>query len=135
MATDLPTIIERALLIKKNVVEKDPDEKGLRKVLNFGHTIGHAIESASEGRLLHGECVALGMLPMCGKQARERIENVLKKYGLPTETERTPEELLPFVKHDKKAAFGTVSTVFVPTIGQFEFKKATPEELFGEKEI
>ena len=135
LATDLPTIIERALLIKKNVVEKDPDEKGLRKVLNFGHTIGHAIESASEGRLLHGECVALGMLPMCGKQARERIENVLKKYGLPTETERTPEELLPFVKHDKKAAFGTVSTVFVPTIGQFEFKKATPEELFGEKEI
>ena len=135
LAADLPTIIERALLIKKNVVEKDPDEKGLRKVLNFGHTIGHAIESASEGRLLHGECVALGMLPMCGKQARERIENVLKKYGLPTETERTPEELLPFVKHDKKAAFGTVSTVFVPTIGQFEFKKATPEELFGEKEI
>lgn len=130
---DLPQIIEKALLIKKKVIEKDPEEKGLRKVLNFGHTIGHAIESANEGRLLHGECVALGMIPMCGKEAKERIIAVLKKYGLPTETEYSAEELLPFVRHDKKSEEGTVAAVFVPKIGSFEFKKIVPEDLF-EKE-
>ncbi len=130
---DLPQIIEKALLIKKKVIEKDPEEKGLRKVLNFGHTIGHAIESANEGRLLHGECVALGMIPMCGKEAKERIIAVLKKYGLPTETEYSAEELLPFVRHDKKSEEGTVAAVYVPKIGSFEFKKIVPEYLF-EKE-
>lgn len=130
---DLPQIIEKALLIKKKVIEKDPGEKGLRKVLNFGHTIGHAIESANEGRLLHGECVALGMIPMCGKEAKERIIAVLKKYGLPTETEYSAEELLPFVRHDKKSEEGTVAAVYVPKIGSFEFKKIVPEDLF-EKE-
>lgn len=130
---DLPQIIEKALLIKKKVIEKDPEEKGLRKVLNFGHTIGHAIESANEGRLLHGECVALGMIPMCGKEAKERIIAVLKKYGLPTETEYSAEELLPFVRHDKKSEEGTVAAVYVPKIGSFEFKKIVPEDLF-EKE-
>lgn len=135
LQADLPKIIERALLIKKKVVEKDPEEKGLRKVLNFGHTIGHAVESANEGRLLHGECVALGMIPMCGKTAQKRILAVLKKYGLPTETECSPEELIPFVKHDKKSDSGTVAAVYVPEIGSFEFRKVVPEELFekGEK--
>lgn len=127
---DLPQIIERALLIKKKVVEKDPEENGLRKVLNFGHTIGHAIESANDGRLLHGECVALGMIPMCGKEAKERILAVLKKYDLPTENECSAEELLPFVKHDKKSEAGTVAAVYVPEIGTFEFKKVVPEDLF-----
>ncbi len=127
---DLPRIIERALLIKKKVVEKDPEENGLRKVLNFGHTIGHAIESANDGRLLHGECVALGMIPMCGKEAKERILAVLKKYDLPTENECSAEELLPFVKHDKKSEAGTVAAVYVPEIGTFEFKKVVPEDLF-----
>ena len=127
---DLPQIIERALLIKKKVVEKDPEENGLRKVLNFGHTIGHAIESANDGRLLHGECVALGMIPMCGKEAKERILAVLKKYDLPTENECSAEELLPFVKHDKKSEAGKVAAVYVPEIGTFEFKKVVPEDLF-----
>ncbi|MDO5479698.1 MAG: 3-dehydroquinate synthase family protein, partial [Clostridia bacterium] len=72
-------IIEKSLMIKKAVVEEDVDEKGLRKVLNFGHTVGHAIESnAGLGRFYHGECVALGMLYMADKEAKERIINVLK---------------------------------------------------------
>ena len=60
----LEEIIPRALAIKQRVVEEDPTERGLRRVLNFGHTVGHGIEAAAQGSLYHGECVALGMLPM-----------------------------------------------------------------------
>ena len=70
----LEEIIERSLLVKKKVVEQDEKETGLRKILNFGHTVGHGIESEAElSGLYHGECVALGMLPMCGDAVRERL--------------------------------------------------------------
>jgi 3-dehydroquinate synthase len=84
---DLDKIIIGGLKLKKAVVEKDPHEKNLRKVLNFGHTIGHAIESVSDFGLLHGECVGLGMLPMAENGVRARLEKVLKKYNLPTKIE------------------------------------------------
>ena len=58
---DLPLIVKKALAIKKDVVEKDPREEGLRKVLNFGHTIGHALEASSGYSLSHGLCVAYGI--------------------------------------------------------------------------
>ena len=65
-------IIEAALRIKKRVVEEDEKEHGLRRALNFGHTLGHGIESMhAENGLLHGECVALGMIPMCSVPVRE----------------------------------------------------------------
>ena len=67
----LPEIITRSLEIKKMVVEQDEREQGLRKALNFGHTIGHGIESVTG--LLHGECVALGMIPMSSDPVRERL--------------------------------------------------------------
>jgi len=74
-------------------VEEDPTEKNKRRILNYGHTVGHAIESASQYQLLHGECVAIGMmaagmleqamgLPDDGRM--ERIGGLLKKLGLPT---------------------------------------------------
>ena len=125
----LDMVIERSLLIKRAVVESDPTEKGLRKVLNFGHTLGHAIESANMGALLHGECVALGMLPMCSSHVRERLSAVLKKYDLPTEVTGDREMLLSYVLHDKKAYEGGVSVVYVPEIGSFAFKRATADEL------
>jgi 3-dehydroquinate synthase len=122
-------IIVRSLEIKRRVIEADPKESGLRKVLNFGHTIGHAIESLHEGALYHGECVALGMLPMCSDTARARLVNVLKKYGLPTEiTDDTP-ALLPYIAHDKKAKDGGVSVVYVDAIGSFEFRTMTLDEI------
>ncbi len=132
---DLPNIIEKALLIKKDVVEKDPDEKGLRRVLNFGHTLGHAVESAEKGKLLHGECVAVGMVSMCGKTARERIISVLEKYELPINTECTDEELLPYLIHDKKATCGKINVVYVPEIGSFEFREMTPENILRERGV
>ena len=116
-------------MIKKRVVEEDPTEKGLRRVLNFGHTIGHAIESAKAGALLHGECVAIGMLPMCAHHVSSRIAAVLEKYALPISAECDSAELLPYMLHDKKKTAGGVTVVYVPEIGSFEFKNADVDEL------
>lgn len=133
LRTDLPEIISRALTIKKNVVEQDPTEKGLRRVLNFGHTVGHAAESLS-GEMLHGECVAIGMLPMSGGSARERIAALLKKYDLPTALPGTPEELLPYILHDKKKTLGGIAAVVVEEIGSFRFETMPPETILHRME-
>ena len=134
LTADLPEMIYRALMIKKSVVEQDPRETGLRKVLNFGHTIGHAVESFNAGRLLHGECVALGMIPMSGENAAMRIRAVLKKYGLPTEIEQTADELMPFLKHDKKTGADGISAVVVDEIGKFRLCRMSAGEILSRLE-
>jgi len=121
---DLDEIIVSALKIKKGVVEKDPCEKGLRRVLNFGHTIGHAVESMGElGSLLHGECVAIGMLPMCGENVRQRLKATLEKYSLPTVLAFSPDELVSFVSRDKKADGNKINVIYTDKIGSFEERK------------
>ena len=134
MAADLPQIIYRALMIKKNVVEQDPRETGLRKVLNFGHTIGHAVESFNAGKLLHGECVALGMIPMSGDNAAARIKSVLEKYGLPSKIGQSAEELMPFLKHDKKMASDGIAAVIVDEIGSFRLCRMSADEILSRLE-
>lgn len=131
---DLPEIIRRSLCIKSDVVEKDPKENGLRRILNFGHTVGHAVEGFNKGRLLHGECVALGMPPMCSGEALERLTKVLKKYGLPTEIEQSADELMPYLKHDKKMTANSVKVVLVDKIGKFRICDMKPEEILGSLE-
>lgn len=126
---DLPEIIFRALMIKKDVVEKDPTEQGLRKVLNFGHTAGHAIESSAGGALLHGECVALGMLPVCGENLRRRVKAVLEKYSLPCTITQTAAELMPFILHDKKKSSSHITVVLSDEAGTFRFEKMTADEI------
>ena len=120
LESDLEKIILGGLKLKKTVVEKDPHEKNLRKVLNFGHTIGHAIESVSDFGLLHGECVALGMLPMASIDVRARLENVLKKYNLPTKIDASSDILLDYIKRDKKAKGDKVTVIYVSEIGKFQ---------------
>ena len=126
---DLPEIIHRSLCIKRDVVEQDPKEHGLRKVLNFGHTVGHAIESFHKGTMLHGECVSLGMLPMCSAPVRARLKKVLEKYQLPTQIAQTRQQLLPYLLHDKKMGTGRISVVFVEEIGTFTLRELSPEEI------
>ena len=129
---DIDTVIEKALLIKKHVVECDEKEAGLRKILNFGHTVGHGIETQQAGALYHGECVALGMLPMCSDEVRARLLPVLKKAGLPTELilcEDDLREVMTAVSHDKKSAVGGVDAVLVNAPGSFEIKKLTLPEI------
>ena len=125
-------IIERALRIKKGVVERDEKEHGLRRALNFGHTLGHGIEAVlgkdGEG-LYHGECVALGMLPMCAPEVRSRLEKVLEKLGLPTRCDADAAKVMEAVLHDKKASGNTVTAIWVEKAGTFTEKKMTPEEL------
>ena len=125
-------IIEKSLKIKKRVVEEDPTEKGLRAVLNFGHTIGHAIESAEGGRLLHGECVAVGMIPFSSPAVRKKLIPLLKKYDLPTETDVKSEKIAELIAHDKKCgAGGTVKAVFSDEIGSFYFKNVTLNDVIS----
>ena len=125
---DADEIIARSLKIKRDVVEKDPKEKGLRRVLNFGHTVGHAIESdANLGELLHGECVGLGMIPMSSSEVKERIISVLKKYSLPTEISTNGDKLISYILHDKKMAGDEINAVFCNEIGTFEIKKIKAE--------
>ena len=126
---DLPEIIRRSLCIKRDVVEQDPKEHGLRKVLNFGHTVGHAIESFHKGTMLHGECVSLGMLPMCSAPVRARLKKVLEKYQLPTQIAQTRQQLLPYLLHDKKMGTGRISVVFVEEIGTFTLRELSPEDI------
>ncbi|MBR6356861.1 MAG: 3-dehydroquinate synthase, partial [Lachnospiraceae bacterium] len=126
---DLEEIIVSALQIKKDVVEQDPKENGLRKILNFGHTIGHAIESLEDGRLLHGECVALGMLPMCEESVRKELLPLLKKFDLPTTYDKDKQQLMPLILHDKKMQKDSLSVIYVPQIGQYEIRNIQPEEM------
>ena len=114
-------IIIRSLNVKKNVVEQDEKEAGLRKILNFGHTVGHGIEACSGDELLyHGECVALGMLPMCSDSIRERVLTVLNKCNLWRTPEYDWDKIADAAFHDKKADGDSVTVTMVETIGTFK---------------
>lgn len=119
----IDTVIERSLRIKKAVVEEDERESGIRRILNFGHTLGHGIEGASEGKLYHGECVALGMLPMCSPDVRARLTSVLQSLGLPTKFEGDIETVLNLTTHDKKCEGTSVNAVFVDAVGSYRIQK------------
>lgn len=120
----LDRIIYRSLLIKRHVVEEDEREGGLRRILNFGHTLAHAIESAnSMDRYYHGECVALGMIPMCSEDIRERLIPILNRLSLPTVIDEDPEVLIEAARHDKKTAGDDITVVTVSEIGSYKMKR------------
>ena len=126
---DIDTIIERSLRIKKYVVEEDEKESGLRKTLNFGHTLAHAIESVNElETYYHGECVSIGMVPMCAPDVRERLLPILKKLNLPTKTDYTAEQLIDACRHDKKTSGDSITIVYVSEIGKSELRKMPFDE-------
>lgn len=128
-------IIARSLQIKANVVMQDEKESGLRRVLNFGHTVGHGIEAAGMQELYHGECVALGMLPMCSAAVRARLLPVLEKLGLPTACHVSAEAAWAALTHDKKLSGDMLTAIFCETVGSFEMRKmplsALKETVFG----
>ncbi len=122
-------VLEGALTIKKTVVEQDERESGLRKLLNFGHTMGHGVESAAEGTLYHGECVALGMVPMCSGEVRARLLPLLEKLGLPVSTDLDKEAIWQAMQHDKKSNSSGFSAVFVEKPGQGFVKQVSFAEM------
>jgi len=133
---ELIEIIKRSIKIKSDIVKKDPKEDGLRKVLNFGHTIGHAIESLSwktNNPLLHGEAVAIGMIiesslacpsqPILTSEVRIRVAEQIKKAvinaGLPTKIKITnSEEILKIILSDKKNIKGNILMSLPKRIGK-----------------
>ena len=131
LENDIDEIIFQSLQIKQKIVEEDLEEKGLRRVLNFGHTLGHIIESASNYNLLHGECVGIGMLSFSSDKARKQIKKLLKKYNLPTSYDLTLKDIEDYLIHDKKKTGDYIWIVSVENIGSYELKKIKIDELYN----
>lgn len=129
LRSGIDSFVEAALRIKMSVVRVDPQEKGLRAVLNFGHTVGHAIEAAAGGSLYHGECVAIGMMYMSSGEARARLEALLKRLGLPVSDGFSTDELMAWAASDKKKSAEGFKIVTVSNIGSFSFETASAERL------
>lgn len=132
---NIERILHYSLLYKKQIVEQDETEQGVRMLLNFGHTIGHGIEAVcglregSEG-LLHGECVALGMLPMIeSRTLRKRTLAVMKKLGLPTRYTCKAQDILRYMGNDKKRDGDSFTVVRVKTLGEGYLETMTYDEL------
>ncbi len=139
-----PELIYRSLEIKNDVVKQDPEEKGLRKILNFGHTIGHAIESFSinstKKPLFHGEAIAIGMvceayLSVKKHQLKqtelEEITDTINKFykPYPFSVKAFP-ELIAIMKNDKKNSYGKINCSLLTFIGQCDIDfKLTEDEL------
>ncbi|MDD4850425.1 MAG: 3-dehydroquinate synthase [Gemmiger sp.] len=121
---NIEQIIYRSLLVKKSIVEQDERETGARAALNFGHTIGHGVEAVKgvKGRrkngLYHGECVALGMLPMIeDKPLIKRTRAIYRALGLPARTGYNAQKVLEYMQHDKKSTGATITVIKVPGLG------------------
>lgn len=132
----LDLIIEKALLVKKHVVEQDEKESHLRKILNYGHTIGHGFESAAYGRYLHGECVALGMMYMSSEEVQEQLCEIYEKLGfeLPEFYTFDLEEVKEAITHDKKSSGQYCSVVYVSEIGNGSIEEWSMDEVLGRLE-
>lgn len=125
-------IIEKCLRFKKKIVELDENETGLRKLLNFGHTYGHAFESYAGGKYFHGECVAMGMMTILNNaEIKARLESVLKRVKLPTECDYDKSEIVRLVKNDKKADHAKVTIVQVDKIGEGHLEDWSVEQIEG----
>lgn len=127
---NIDEVIRRCILAKTGIVEADEHESGLRRVLNFGHTIGHAAESAAKGALLHGECVAMGMPPMCeNPECKQRLCAVLKKYGFELQFSGDKEAAFAALEHDKKSTEGKITVTVLKSIGEYKFVKMSTDEI------
>lgn len=126
--------------VKRKVVVDDELDNGVRLFLNFGHTIGHAVESvAGYGKVMHGEAVAIGMVQiskiaeekgLMPKGITEQIRQIIVKYGLPVEYEPWEEQkLFEALTHDKKARGKLIKTVIVPEIGRAAINPVSFEEM------
>lgn len=126
----IETVVGRSLTFKAGIVTRDEREQGERRKLNFGHTIGHAIEIAT--CILHGQAVAIGMnlaaeisvrLGMLSVSEKQRLTNLLTAYELPTQTDVPVTQLLPLIFKDKKRQGETLRFVALKKLGQAEIIK------------
>jgi 3-dehydroquinate synthase len=135
----LADVIAAAVRIKADVVAEDERESGRRAILNFGHTVGHALEAASGYDLLHGEAISLGMVAalslgvamgLTPAAVRDRARNLLARLGLPVDVERRMlPEVLARIDVDKKRRSDVVRFVFVTEVGTTVLRDVTLTEL------
>jgi len=137
----LETVVARCCKLKARVVEKDEREKGLRSILNFGHTLGHALEALTDyKKYKHGEAVAIGMVGACRiggemgmlkKEARDRIEHLIEKAGLPGRigTGLSIDGIVKLLSLDKKVREGKVRFVLPERIGKVVVGNDVPENI------
>lgn len=144
-ALDVGDLLVDSIAIKQAVVEEDPMEKGLRKVLNYGHTIGHAVEGlymTADEPLLHGEAVAVGLIAeawlshkLCGlpladaEQIAKRVSSVFDAVAVPASE---LDYLQKLINHDKKNAGGSVRYALLERIGQATYDVEVPNEMLAE---
>ena len=143
----LEEMIYRSCLVKKEVVEKDPREQGDRALLNFGHTLGHAIEKYRDFSLLHGECVALGAVcaaiisyrrGLISAEECYEIRDMFMPFGLPITVEDIDiDRVIELTRSDKKADGDTIRFILLKKVGRaFIDRTVTPEEMrFALEEI
>ncbi len=138
--SDLARIIARNVEIKRDVVDADERERGLRQTLNLGHTIGHAVEAASNFTLGHGTCVAIGLCAIARataamgeltKQDSARIEHVVAAHGLPTDTSLDHDTIVRLARSDKKRHGDGVNVVLPRAIGKVEVRRMTMDQFAG----
>lgn len=137
-------IIYGSILIKKEIVENDPTEQNLRKTLNFGHTLGHAIETYSHLKkgfspLLHGEAVAIGLILACyishsvldfPKNKLKTLVDLYESYFTKIVFDLTAiDEIIELLKYDKKNTNGLVNFVLLENIGSYKIKNNISNEL------
>ncbi len=122
---NLEKYIYESLLIKKYFVEEDEYDKGLRQILNFGHTYGHAYEAHyNYNKYLHGEAVGLGMLLVTkNEETYNKLLDVLNKYNLPIKDKAEFKDLVKYIKNDKKKNSSHLNLIVVDKIGSAKIIK------------
>ncbi len=135
---DICDIIEICVKDKRDIVNLDEKDLGLRQLLNFGHTPAHGIELLSEFTITHGSAVAIGMIIMtrasikaglCENDTLEILKKLLRKYSLPTALPFSPEEIAEIALNDKKRAGGTITLVIPEKPGKCYLKKTPVKDL------
>jgi 3-dehydroquinate synthase len=134
----LEHLITECCRFKARIVSEDEREAGIRAILNFGHTVGHAIEAASHYKLLHGEAIAIGMvaasriaesLGLASSETTDRLAALLKEFSLPTNLTRakaTTDIILNAMHADKKIRDGEITFILPRKIGKVEIRHGVP---------
>jgi 3-dehydroquinate synthase len=126
---DIAKLVHRTVELKASVVEEDELDQGKRQILNFGHSIAHAIEKDAKGRIPHGQAVAIGMAMMMKNTPHySRFISVLTRYGLPS-TYDQPGHLVDYIVTDKKSSAQGIHEIFVHPIGTATIKEISFEQL------
>jgi len=116
--SDIESFIYQSIQIKRDIVIQDVNDRGVRQLLNFGHTIGHAIEQDSGYSLLHGESIAIGMLLMIKDPVlHDTVRSLFQKYNLPTSYSYDVDKLYNYIKLDKKITGKTINLILLKEEG------------------